>query len=91
MWFQGMIRVRVRLFAIFKEFFGRSIIELDTEDTLEELLFKLCNLSNKFKQFIERHKNLLIAINGELIKGNPKMIRLNDGDIIDLMPPAGGG
>jgi len=80
------MKVVVRFFARFREELGANQVELSLADgaTLTDILNCL------FKGDPPGH--LLIAINGQLVGGaDLSRIRLKDGDVVDVMPPASGG
>ena len=76
----------VRFFARLREEFGtgEKVLKLRDGATLAELL----DLVLKDR----RPKDLIIAVNNELIGDRPvEDLRLEDGDTVDIMPPASGG
>ena len=80
------MRITVRLFARLREELGADRLELTFEQdpTLADVLDRV--LGDR------RPRGMLIAINNELLRGrDPRMVRLKDGDVVDLMPPASGG
>ena len=80
------MRVVVRVFARLKEEFGkdRLILELPDEATLEELLMRVLGRP--------RRGHVMVAVNNRLLPGEGLAgVRLRDGDVVDLMPPASGG
>jgi len=78
-----MAKVRVRLFARLREEFGEKEIELEARNV--EDIVKALKISNAGK--------ILIAINNRLINVSDAELRteLEDGDVVDLMPPFSGG
>jgi len=80
------MKVLVRFFARLREEFGtgEKVLKLRDGATLAELL----DLVLKDR----RPKDLIIAVNNELIGDRPvEDLRLEDGDTVDIMPPASGG
>jgi len=78
--------VVVKLFARFREELGAGQVELPLADgaTLADILNRV------FKGDPPEH--FLIAINGRLVgEADLSRIRLKDGDVVDVMPPASGG
>ncbi len=76
----------VKLFARFREELGAGQVELPLADgaTLADILNRV------FKGDPPEH--FLIAINGRLVgEADLSRIRLKDGDVVDVMPPASGG
>ncbi len=75
----------VRFFAKLREEAGISELRLEVREglTLGELLGRL---------FERKPEGLLVAVNGEAV-GPEELggVRLKEGDVIDLMPPASGG
>ena len=80
------MKVVVKLFARFREELGAGQVELPLADgaTLADILNRV------FKGDPPEH--FLIAINGRLVgEADLSRIRLKDGDVVDVMPPASGG
>ncbi len=80
------MRITVRLFARLREELGADSLELTFEQdpTLADVLDRV--LGDR------RPRSMLIAINNELLRErDPRAVRLKDGDVVDLMPPASGG
>ena len=80
------MRVVVRAFARLKEEIGkdRLVLELPDEATLEELLARVLGRSHG--------GHIMVAVNNRLLPGEGlAKVRLEDGDVVDLMPPASGG
>ena len=76
----------VRFFARLREELGvdEEVLELGDGATLAELLDLV------FKG--RRPRALLVALNNELVRdGSIEELRLADGDVVDIMPPASGG
>jgi len=91
------IRIRVLLHANFREIVGKREIteEIDSNSRLRHILEKLAKKYGRdFKQIVEPNMSVissefLVSINGRNIR-DPN-IRLNNGDIIMITIPAGGG
>jgi len=78
--------VLVRFFARLREELGvgEKVLELNDRATLGELLAAV------FKE--GPPEDLLLALNNELVRGDRvDEVRLREGDVIDIMPPASGG
>ena len=78
-----MARVRVRLFARLREELGKKEIELEAR-TVGDVV-KALKIPDSCK--------VLIAVNNRLIDISDAKLRakLEDGDVVDLMPPFSGG
>ncbi len=78
-----MARVRVRLFARLREELGKKEIELEAR-TVGDVV-KALKIPDSCK--------VLIAVNHRLIDVSDAKLRakLEDGDVVDLMPPFSGG
>ncbi len=78
-----MARVRVRLFARLREELGKKEIELEAR-TVGDVV-KALKIPDSCK--------VLIAVNNRLIDVSDAKLRakLEDGDVVDLMPPFSGG
>jgi len=91
------IRIRVLLHANFREIVGKREIteEIDSNSRLRHILEKLAKKYGRdFKQIVEPNMGVissefLVSINGRNIRDSN--IRLNNGDIIMITIPAGGG
>ncbi|MDY6861416.1 MAG: MoaD/ThiS family protein [Thermodesulfobacteriota bacterium] len=98
-----MIAIKIKPFmGIRKAMDNAEEIDLDIEDpvTLKEMLNKLSRkYGDNFRKLIfdettdqiKDHYNILV--NGRQYQHLPEQLdtRLNDGDIVSLFPPAGGG
>lgn len=91
------IRIRVLLHANFREIVGKREIaeEIDSDSRLRHILEKLAKKYGRdFKQIVDTRMGVissefLVSINGRNVR-DPN-IRLNNGDIIMITIPAGGG
>jgi len=78
------MRIEVNYYAWLREAVGdKEFLEVEKGATVEEIV----------KRLLEKHKFLesesfLIAVNGRLTSLNTV---LNEGDVVSLFPPAGGG
>jgi len=80
------VQVVVRAFARLKEELNadRLVLELPNGTTLEELLHRVLGK--------RRGEHIMVAVNNRLLPGEELAgVRLKDGDVVDLMPPASGG
>jgi len=80
------VRVVVRVFARLKEELNtdRLILELPDGATLEDLLHRVLGK--------HRGEHIMVAVNKRLLpREELAQVRLRDGDVVDLMPPASGG
>lgn len=91
------ISVRVLLHANFREIVGKREIfeEVEADSTLNNILNELANRYGRdFKQIVNQETGtisleFLVSINGQIVR-DPNT-RLNNGDILILTIPAGGG
>lgn len=90
-----MVRVKLRLFHELRVTVGQSEIELEA-NTLNDIIQTLMRKYNSLKDLlfdskgILRH-NILFYINN-MVQNPPDLSRkLNDGDLVLLVPPAAGG
>lgn len=88
-------KVKVRLFHELRANLGESEIELEA-DTMRELLDTLITKNGSFRDLVydsrgQLHGYILFYLNNSL-QNPPDMSRkLNDGDLVLLIPPAAGG
>jgi len=80
------VEVKVPFFARLREEMGSGEVELElNEDTTLADLIKTLFGNRDAREF-------LIAVNEELVEtDDPGGVRLKDGDVVDIMPPASGG
>jgi len=94
------LRVKVRLFALFKELAGSGKVELEFDNdqiTITDVIKALGERVNKrLEELIlskyKQYSSLLILVNGKnirLLKGLETSIK--DGDEIAIFPPGAGG
>lgn len=87
----GRMRIRVRLYAILHELYGKREDEIEVPDTatVAEVLARLSSVRGRFGEFIrERSGSLIILVNGLYATMDH---RLSDGDVVDILPPSSGG
>ncbi len=80
------MKVKVRFFARLKEEVGLSEVELELDEG--------ASLADVIRAFLrERDAGaILVAVNEELVEASDlRDVRLKDGDVVDVMPPASGG
>lgn len=90
-------RVKVLLHANFREIVGKREIvkEIDSNSLLKDVLDKLAKKYGKdFKQIVDSKKGIislefLVSINGRIVRDIDT--KLNNGDILMITIPAGGG
>lgn len=94
-----MPRVKVVLFAVFREAAGWREKEVDVEDgvTVGELVDRVFKDNPKLREVVEEFKrrgfNYIVLVNGRHVDylENQWNYRLREGDRIAILPPAGGG
>lgn len=81
------MRVRVRLFATYREIVGSPEIDWSTEDgtTLRELLD---GVLATYPRLAGHRGSMVLAVNHEV--ASPQ-VSLHDGDEVALLPPVSGG
>jgi MoaD family protein len=88
-------RVKVRLFHELRSMVGQSEIELEA-NTLHEVLLSLINRSESVKNLIfdpqgQLRRYLMFYVNN-IVQNPPDLLqKLNDGDLVLLVPAAAGG
>jgi len=92
------MKVRVRFFATFRELFGGGEKEVELEDgsTIQELLNLLCDSRQRRRGMSDRSDKLRpyikILKNGRSIQFLGGIhTELDDGDVVAIFPPVGGG
>ena len=91
------IHVRVLLHADFREIVGKREIveEIDSNSTLRHILDRLAEKYGRdFKQLVDPRTGVislefLVSVNGRIVRD--ANVRLNNGDILMITIPAGGG
>ena len=93
-----IMKVKVKLFATFKDLFGAEVkeIELDDGPNIEGLLNLLCGLGRCRQEIFDESGELRpyvkILKNGRHIQFLGGVhTELEDGDVITMFPPVGGG
>ncbi len=94
-----MVSVTVRFYATLKEKTGQFEVKVSSPKTLRELLLKLGEIYGKelLEALYDTEKDVLrrgviIFINGlEPYYKEGLDTELNDGDVVAIFPPAGGG
>ena len=90
-----MVKVKVRLFHELRANVGQSDIELEA-NTLDDIIQNLMRKYSALKELLfdsngNLHHNILFYINN-MVQNPPDLSRkLNDGDLVLLVPPAAGG
>jgi MoaD family protein len=90
-----VVKVKVRLFHELRTNVGQSEIELEA-NTLNDMIHTLIRRYNSLKDLIfdsngKPHHNILFYINN-MVQNPPDLsTKLNDGDLVLLVPPAAGG
>jgi molybdopterin synthase sulfur carrier subunit len=92
------MRVKVKLFATFRELAKKSEVQIELEDksNLRDLLSSLCasypGLGKELFQESELSKQVIVLKNGRNIIFLDKLkTKLANGDEIAIFPPLGGG
>ena len=92
---QGCLRVRVKLFASFRELVGASEVEveLNAEDTLRDVLLKVfkdaCEKIFEDESAKKLRDYVVVLRNRRYVQDI--FTKLEDGDEISIFPPASGG
>ncbi len=90
-------RVKIQLFAMFKEIAGKKEIlqDIQSETTLGEVLEKLARTYGKdFEEVVDKKTgqidiNALVMVNGQNVRDTN--LKLRDNDLIIITAPVGGG
>ncbi|WP_290596979.1 MULTISPECIES: ubiquitin-like small modifier protein 1 [unclassified Archaeoglobus] len=88
-----MARVKVKLFANFREAAGVKEIDIDVDrvaDVLEKLGEEFPKLRELFYEEGRLREYVNIMVNGRNLRGNVDY-RLQDGDVVAIFPPVSGG
>ena len=91
------MRIKLKFFSFFRELFqaGEKDVEMEGESDVRDLLELLCDSSKKRESVFEGRElkpYLAILKNGKHIHGLKGLeTKLEDGDLIAIFPPAGGG
>ncbi|MCD6386779.1 MAG: MoaD family protein [Methanophagales archaeon] len=92
---QGCLRVRVRLFASFRELVGASEVEveLNAEDTLRDVLLKVFGdaCEKIFEEASAKKLRDYVVVLRNRRHVQDIFSKLEDGDEISIFPPASGG
>jgi len=88
-------KVRVRLFHELRSQLGQSEIEIEAA-TLKDVLQSLINMRSAMKNLLfDSHGKLrgytLFYVNNSVLNPPDLARKLNDGDLVLLVPPAAGG
>jgi MoaD family protein len=88
-------KVRVRLFHELRNQFGRSEIELEAS-TIKDLLQSIITKKNAAKDLLFNSQGklrsyILFYVNNTVLNPPDLARKLNDGDLVLLVPPAAGG
>ncbi len=82
--------IEVRVFATLIDFVGKRKLHVEKAGTVKELLDILDAQYPGFKKQLEAGYTILVnGLNIEHLKGFDTS--LNDGDVVSIFPPAGGG
>ncbi|WP_456468573.1 ubiquitin-like small modifier protein 1 [Archaeoglobus sp.] len=88
-----MARVKVKLFANFREAAGVKEIDMDADrvaDVLDELVRKFPKLESMFYEGGKLREYVNIMVNGKNLRRNVDY-GLREGDIVAIFPPVSGG
>jgi molybdopterin synthase sulfur carrier subunit len=88
-------KVRVRLFHELRSQFGRSEIEVEAA-TMKDLLQSIITKKNAVKELLFNSQGklrsyILFYVNNTVLNPPDLARKLNDGDLVLLVPPAAGG
>jgi len=92
---QGMPKIKVRLFANFREFTKSGELEIEG-NTIREVLERICRKYPGLENMLFKDGNLQpyvnIFINGENVLGSGRLdSSLKHGDEVAIFPPVSGG
>ena len=85
-----MVRVKVKLFSLYRDLFKSSELELEVdgkEIKVRDVIKTLTSLNTRFEQVLERFPPVIL-VRGLPVKEEDKV---KDGDEIVFLPPASGG
>jgi molybdopterin synthase sulfur carrier subunit len=92
------MKIKVRLFANFREVMGRGTLEIEEVQNLSELLEKLVELKGEMANELfypgtrEPVRTVQIMVNGKSVKLPQELdLALKDGDEVAIFPPVAGG
>ncbi len=83
----GVLMVRVKLFANFREAVGKGEIKVSADD-VSDLLKRLVEMYPSLKKLV-RDGYVNVAVNGEIVCDYN--IKLRDDDVVAIFPPVSGG
>ncbi len=86
------MNVKVRYYALFRELAKRSdeIISLNVNGSLNDVLTEISRKYPKLGSYIDSGAYIVLR-NSQPVSDSDLKVILNDGDIIDIMPPPSGG
>ena len=92
------MKIKVQTFAFLREILGSKTIEVETSSqTIGEVLRELGTKNEKVNDLLfttsgQIKREFVFAVNGDQILANEiENHVLNDGDLLVILPPAGGG
>jgi molybdopterin synthase sulfur carrier subunit len=94
---RGPLRIKIKFFSFFRDLFQteEKDVDMERETNVQDLLNLLCDSSKKRNRVFEGRElkpYLAILKNGKHIHSlNGLETKLEDGDLIAIFPPAGGG
>lgn len=94
-----MIKMKVRFYSIFRDLFGDSskVVRLPDGSTIEELLGFLCDSEQRIREIYDDSGELGSYVFITLNRGNGVQliqepdVTLENGDVVSIFPPIGGG
>jgi len=95
---QSRESVKILLFSTFREKYGVKELVVECNGTIENLITNATKILGKHfldeiydKNLRKVKEELIFTINGRDIRDLKEKVKINDGDVIAIFPPSGGG